>query len=129
MAEVRDLVVFIVDDDDAVRDSLSVLLRTDYADVREFSSGRQFLAEVDPASNGCLLLDINLPEMSGFDLMERMKAAGYRLPTILITGQGGKASRARAAELGAIALLDKPIEYSILIEALDRGRAALSSRV
>jgi two-component system response regulator FixJ len=100
-----DLTIFVIDDDDAVRDSLKMLLLTEYAEVRDFSSGPDFLAEVDPSSRGCLILDVNLPEMNGFELMKRMAAGGYQLPTIMVTGHGDPALRARARNLGAVALL------------------------
>jgi two-component system response regulator FixJ len=123
-----DLTIFVIDDDDAVRDSLKMLLLTEYAEVRDFSSGPGFLAEVDPSSRGCLILDVNLPEINGFELMKRMAAGGYHLPTILVTGHGDPALRARARNLGAIALLDKPVEYAALSLALDRAKAELRPR-
>lgn len=113
--------IFIVDDDEAVRDSLKTLLLTQYADVRDYSSGQSFLAHVDAASRGCLILDIDLPKMSGFELMRRMVAAGYHLPTILMTGYGGARLDARARQLGAVAAFEKPVEYATLVLALDRA--------
>jgi two-component system response regulator FixJ len=120
-----ELTIFVIDDDDAVRDSLKTLLLTEYAQVRDFASGQGFLAEVDPSSRGCLILDLNLPEMNGFELMKRMAAGGYRLPTILVTGHGDPTLRARARTLGAVALLDKPVQYAALSLALDRAKAEL----
>jgi two-component system response regulator FixJ len=121
-----DLTIFVIDDDDAVRDSLKTLLLTEYAEVRDFSSGQSFFTEVDPSSRGCLILDVNLPEMNGFELMKRMAAGGYQLPTILVTGHGDPTLRTRARTLGAVALLDKPVQYAALALALDRAKAELS---
>lgn len=117
--------IFIVEDDEAVRDSLRTLLLTQFQDVRDFASGHSFLADVEATTRGCLILDLNLPKMNGLDLMRRMAMAGYRLPTILITGQGDVMLDDRARKLGAIALLDKPVEYAALVLALDRALSGI----
>ena len=111
--------VFVVDDDDAVRDSLKVLLELQSFRVETFETCQDFLnAEVGDAA--CLVLDIHLPGMSGFELMEAMKSAKRSIPTILITARCDNAIRDRAKALGAVALLEKPIEFSGLMAAICR---------
>ena len=115
--------VFVVDDDDAVRDSLKTLLELQSFDVRTFETCQDFLKSA-PSDGACLVLDIHLPGMSGFDLMEAMKRARWSLPTILVTGRCDNAIRDRAKALGAVALLEKPIDLNELIAAIARcGRA------
>lgn len=115
------MAIIIVDDDDAVRDSLKILLSIDYDDVRDFASCRSFLTGCHPGTGDTLILDIHLPEMNGFELLEQLAARGIQLPVILITGRPDAKIRARAAELGAIALLDKPVDYGALQSALARA--------
>jgi two-component system response regulator FixJ len=115
--------IIIVDDDDAFRDSLKMLLSMDYDDVKDFGSCRSFLSGCHPATGDTLILDIHLPEMGGFELMEQLAARSIQLPVILVTGRSDAKIRARAAELGAIALLDKPVDYGSLQAALTRANA------
>jgi FixJ family two-component response regulator len=110
--------VFVVDDDDAVRDSLKVLLELQSLSVETFETCRDFLAsEFQDAV--CLVLDIHLPGMNGFDLMETMKREKCSLPTILITARCDNAIRDRAKALGAVALFEKPIDFNGLMSAID----------
>jgi FixJ family two-component response regulator len=113
--------IFIVDDDDAVRDSWRVLLELEFSQVRAFDSCQQFLGDWGGSTEGCLILDINMPDMSGFDLMERMRADGLVIPVVLVTGRSDAATRARAAELGAVALLEKPVDYAELMSTIRRA--------
>ena len=114
--------VFVVDDDDAVRDSLKTLLELQSFSVETFETCRDFLvSEFEGAV--CLVLDIHLPGMNGFDLMETMKREKRSLPTILITGRCDNAIRDRAKALGAVALLEKPIDFNGLMSAIDSSAA------
>jgi two-component system response regulator FixJ len=117
------MAIIIIDDDAAVRDSLKTLLSIGHDDVRDFPSCRGFLADYRPESGDTLILDIHLPEMSGLELMEQLAARGIRIPVILITGRPDEKIRGRAAALGAIALLDKPVDYEALQAALGRARS------
>jgi FixJ family two-component response regulator len=117
------MAIIIIDDDDAVRDSLKTLLSLDYDDVKDFASCRNFLAGCHPGTSDALILDIHLPEMSGFELMEELTTRGIRVPVIFITGRSDRKIRARATELGAIALLDKPVDYEALRSALERTKS------
>lgn len=111
--------VFVVDDDDAVRDSLKTLLELQSFAVETFETCQGFL-DAEPNDARCLVLDIHLPGMSGFDLMEAMKRTKRGVPTILITGRCDNAIRDRARALGAIALLEKPIDFNELMAAIGR---------
>lgn len=111
--------VIVVDDDDAVRDSLKTLLELQSFTVETFETCQEFL-NADVGDVTCLVLDIHLPGMSGFDLMEAMKRAKQSVPTILITARCDNAIRDRARAIGVVALLEKPIEFNALMAAIDR---------
>ena len=111
--------VFVVDDDDAVRDSLKTLLELQSFAVSTFETCHDFLNS-DFADAACLVLDIHLPGMSGLDLMEALKRDKRSLPTILITARCDTAIRDRARALGAVALLEKPIDFNGLMTAIGR---------
>jgi two-component system response regulator FixJ len=116
--------IYVVDDDDAVRDSLKMLLESYQLAVRDFGSMSEFLAGLDRVSNSCLVLDLHLPAMGGFDVMTTLARRGIRLPVIVITGRGDAQTKARALEAGAIAFLEKPVDDQRLMSAID---AALHS--
>jgi len=111
--------VFVVDDDDAVRDSLKTLLELQSFTVTTFETCQDFLSS-GSGDAVCLVLDIHLPGMNGFDLMEAMKRMNRGLPTILTTGRCDNAIRDRARALGAVALLEKPIDFTALMTAIHR---------
>ena len=112
------LTVFVVDDDEAVRDSLAALLESVGVEAATFASGREFLAAHDGRRPGCLVLDLDLPDMTGLDLLAALAAGGARLPAILITGRRASALRARADGAAVIALLEKPFPERALLEAI-----------
>ena len=109
--------VVVVDDDEAVRDSLKTLLELQSFKVETFETCQEFL-RAHTSDADCLVLDINLPGMSGLELMETMKRGKRSLPTILITARCDNAIRDRAKALGAVALLEKPIDFSGLLTAI-----------
>jgi len=117
--------VIVVDDDDAVRDSLKTLLELQSFTVATFETCQDFLS-ADVRDATCLVLDIHLPGMSGFDLVETMRRAKQNVPTILITARCDNAIRDRARALGVVELLEKPIEFNALMTAI--GRCAELSR-
>ena len=114
--------IFVVDDDEVVRDSLKVLLETRRFAVRDFESAQAFLAfRRDLPAAGCAVLDIHMPGMSGIELLREIRSAGDQLPVILVTGRREPAAQAQAELLGAVALLDKPISHPALFAALDQA--------
>ena len=127
--------VFIVDDDEAVRASLKLLLKTLRLPALAYASAQEFLAAFDPQRPGCLVLDIRMPAMSGLELQQELNARGALLPIIFITGHGDVPMAVEAMQQGAMDFLQKPFRDQDLIDrinkALERdraGRELLSNR-
>ena len=115
MSEAKRQTIAVVDDDDAVRDSLRFFLETlDHA-VVTFASGSEFLA-YDGSGLACLILDHHMPEMTGLQLAEQLRAGGSRLPILLITGLPSPSIVAHAAELGIERVLEKPPNEDDILE-------------
>jgi len=116
-------IVFLVDDDEAVRDSTQVLLESYDIEVKSYASARAFLRAFVPGTAACLILDLHMPEMSGLELLNMLKERGISLPVIAITGRGDSQLAERAQRDGAAALLHKPIDdgklVSLIREALE----------
>ncbi|RQS75656.1 DNA-binding response regulator [Burkholderia sp. Bp8963] len=108
--------VYIVDDDEAVRVSLRWLLESVGHKVDVFSNGREFLSGADPRTPGCVLLDIRMPYMGGFELQESMRSTGFRLPIIFLTAHGDIPMTVRAMKGGAYDFLEKPYNDQDLID-------------
>ena len=123
-------VVFVVDDDPAVRDSIAMLVRTEGLVVRTFGSARSFLEAWDRCEPGCLVVDLRLPGLSGLDLQQRLAGEDDAPPIIFLTGYGTVPAAVRALKAGAIDFLEKPFDPATLLvrihEALDRDRTRRS---
>ena len=115
--------IFIVDDDDAVRDSLRALLESLDFEVHDFGSAMEFLDRKNGTRADCLLLDLHMPQIDGIRLLEQMRANGSQLPTIVITGRSDPILKKRAMENGAFALFDKPVAEDALLRAIDHAIA------
>ena len=111
--------VYVVDDDEAVRDSTRMVLQSYGIAVRTFASSRAFLQEADNIPFGCILVDQHMPEMTGLELLESLRARGNTLPIIMITARAGTALKERALRAGAAALLDKPVADDDLMRAIE----------
>ncbi len=109
--------VYIVDDDAGVRDSARALLESYDMTVEDYGSADAFLAGFDAGRCGCLLLDVNMPEMGGLELLELLRARKIGIPVIIVTAQQDAAVKERARRAGAFAFLEKPVGVSI-IEAI-----------
>jgi FixJ family two-component response regulator len=120
--------VFIVDDDPSVREALTSLIRSAGLQVEAFASAPEFLRQPRPELPACLVLDIRLPEMGGFDLQRRLAQSGDTLPIIFITGHGDIPMSVRAMKAGAIDFLAKPFNDEELLasirHALERQKGA-----
>jgi two-component system response regulator FixJ len=117
--------VYIVDDDEAVRDSLAALLQSKAFEVRSFASALEFLASAPSLPVGCLIVDIRMPEMDGLALQQRLAERALEFPMIVITGHGEVPLAVRAMKAGAIDFIEKPFASDIILESL----AAASSRL
>ncbi|WP_264214550.1 response regulator transcription factor [Leisingera thetidis] len=117
--------VYLVDDDDAVREALSLLLRTVGIEVRSFAAPESFLSALAALPPGCLILDIRMPVISGLKLQEQLRAQGVNWPTVVISGHGDIEACRRAFRSGAIDFLSKPVDEHDLIDAIQRGQAEL----
>ena len=113
--------IFILDDDAGVRDSLRLLLECEGLETREFASCPEFL-DADGAESDCLILDVHLPGMSGIELLETMRRRGDMLPVIVISGRIDAMTRNRARAAGALAVVEKPYQVE---EVLDLVRRAM----
>jgi FixJ family two-component response regulator len=127
-----DAVVFVVDDDAAVRRSLENLFRSVGLRVEAFSSAQDFLRSKLPDVPGCLVLDVRLPGLSGLDLQKRMAEADLEIPIVFITGHGDIPMTVQAMKAGAVEFLTKPFRDQDLLDAiqqaLDRARKAREQR-
>jgi FixJ family two-component response regulator len=115
--------VFLVDDDPAVRDALTFLLNTAGFRVEAFGSGEEFLESIRPGRSGCIILDMTMPGMSGFDVQTGLAARHVQLPVIFLTAHGSIPLSVQALKAGAADFLEKPADGAALIE---RVRNALA---
>lgn len=113
--------VLVVDDDISMCRSLRRLISAAGFQVQTFSKPSELLASEIPGSNACMVVDLDLPEMSGIQMCQVLKSSGRSLPTILITGRTDAHTRLRAAQSDPIALLFKPFEEESLLEAIGRA--------
>lgn len=111
-------VVHVIDDDEAMRDSLAFLLDTAGLKARTYDSARQFLAAVDTAPAGVIVTDIRMPEMSGLELVRRLKSTGCTYPVIMITGHGDVPLAVEAMKAGVVDFLEKPFDEDSLLAAI-----------
>jgi two-component system, LuxR family, response regulator FixJ len=117
--------VHIIDDDQALRESLAFLLRTAQLEVRSFDSGKAFLDALPDASLGCVITDIRMPEMSGIDLLGHLKELKVGVPVIVITGHGDVPLAVEAMKIGAADFFEKPFNDDQLVASV---RAALQQQ-
>jgi FixJ family two-component response regulator len=115
--------VFIVDDDQVMRDSLRWLLESLKLNVETYASAKDFLSTYDPVHPGCLLLDVRMPDISGLQLQEILAARKIRIPVILITGHGDISMAVRAMKAGAFDFIEKPFNDQALLERIQLGLA------
>jgi two-component system response regulator FixJ len=116
-----DKTVFVVDDDAAVRQGLRFMLRVAEYDVEAFPSARSFLENYDPRRGGCLLLDVQMPQMTGLDLQQQLNIRGWRIPVIFITGHGTVPLAIAAMKAGAFDFIEKPLREDSLLESIERA--------
>jgi two-component system response regulator FixJ len=124
----RKPLIYIVDDDDGMRRALTVLITTIGYQPLAFAKPTEFLAKYDPNQPGCLVLDVRMPLVSGFELQSATSGTSHDLPIVFITGHGGEDVRAQAVSAGAVDLLFKPIDEDRLMGAIDTALARSADR-
>jgi two-component system response regulator FixJ len=113
--------VLVADDDEAVRDSLKILLEAAGYRVRTFASGSEFLASARPMGEACLVIDVRMPGLGGLEVQERLQAEGAVLPVVVITGHGDVPLAVRAMKAGAVDFVEKPFTETVILEAVERA--------
>lgn len=115
--------VFIVDDDASVRDAVRCMLESTGFRVETYVSGRDFLERYDRAHRGCLLLDLQMPEMDGMELQRRLSEEGVRLPIIMLTAHGSIPLAVNTVRMGAFDFIEKPFDDELLISRIQEAIA------
>jgi FixJ family two-component response regulator len=122
-------IVFVVDDDVSVRESLELLIRCEGWQPETFASAQEFLARPQVLAPSCMILDVSLPGLNGLDLQKRIAVDRIEMPIIFITGHGDVPMTVQAMKAGAVEFLTKPFSNEVLLnairDALERSRAAL----
>ncbi|HMF12143.1 MAG TPA: response regulator [Gemmataceae bacterium] len=113
--------VFVIDNDAAVRKSLSLLVQSVQLAVEAFESAHQFLDTYDGSRHGCLLLDLRMPGLSGLELQQRLAARGSRIPIIFLSAHGDVASAVSAMRAGAVDFLEKPFREQLLLDRIHQA--------
>lgn len=116
-------VIHVVDDDDAVRDSLRFLLETEGFSVRTYETALQLLDAADHLEPGCIVTDVRMPSMSGLELVRRLGAMGVDLPVVVMTGHGDVPLAVEAMKAGVVDFIEKPFDHEVMLAAI---RAALA---
>jgi RNA polymerase sigma factor (sigma-70 family) len=111
--------VYVVDDDAAVRDSLSLLISLNGLRAAVFASGEAFMSTLDTRLRGCLLTDLSMPGLNGLELQSTLKERGITLPVVVLTAHGDVATTRTALKNGAVDFLEKPVDEARLIEVLN----------
>ena len=132
MSNDADAMVFVIDDDESIRESLKSLIRSVGLSVRTFASADEFLQRERPDVPACLILDVRMPGLSGLDLQRDLSETNIHLPIIFITGHGDIPMSVRAMKAGAVEFLTKPFRDQDLLDAiqqaLERDRRARSEQ-
>jgi two-component system response regulator FixJ len=111
-------VVHVIDDDEAVRDSLTFLLRSARMTVRSYDSATAFLDALPGIAPGCVVTDVRMPDVSGIDLLRRLRERGITMPVIVMTGHGDVPLAVEAMKIGAADFFEKPFEDDALLAAI-----------
>lgn len=111
--------IHIVDDEDAIRRSASFMLKTSGYAVQTWATGVAFLKEIRHVPDGCVLLDVRMPEMDGLEVQEALRERGVTMPVIILTGHADVSIAVRAMKAGAVDFLEKPFEKAVLIAAIE----------
>ncbi len=124
---IADRLIHIVDDEESVRRSIGFMLKTSGYQVQQWPSGVAFLKEVRNVEEGCILLDIRMPEMDGLEVQQELNQRGVTLPVIVLTGHGDVTIAVKAMRGGAVDFLEKPFEAETLLASIDSAFARLNN--
>jgi two-component system, LuxR family, response regulator FixJ len=113
--------IFVVDDDNAVRESLGFVLETNGYRVASYAGGKAFLEALPPHASGCVLVDVLMPEMGGLEVQQELQRRQVQLPVIVITGHGDVPLAVRAMKAGAVDFVEKPYAEDVLLAAVERA--------
>ena len=126
-------IIFVVDDDVSVRESLELLIQNEGWQAETFASAQEFLDRPQAVLPSCLVLDVSLPDLNGLDLQQQVASERNQIPIIFITGHGDIPMTVRAMKAGAVEFLTKPFSDEVLLhairQALERSRIALGQKV
>lgn len=111
-------IIYVIDDDDAVRESLEFLLKTAGIAVRGFDSAKAFLEVLPQLRSGCIVTDVRMPDVTGIDLLRKVKEMKIDLPVIVITGHGDISLAVEAMKIGAVDFLEKPFDDDQLLASV-----------
>jgi len=117
------LVACVVDDNDGMRNSMSFVLKKADIACESFSSGKQFLEEWDGINPGCLVVDFQMPDMSGLQLIQETRNRRGTIPFVLVTGHGTVAMAVAAMEMGAVTVIEKPFHHELFVDAVRKSMA------
>jgi FixJ family two-component response regulator len=114
----RKKMIYVIDDDPSILKAFQRLLRSDNLPVKGFSSAEEFLKEISVREGDCLILDLQMPGMKGFTLMEELKLRSIKIPVIVVTAFDHPQSRERSKQLGAEAFFRKPVDAQALLDSV-----------
>jgi FixJ family two-component response regulator len=118
--------VAVVDDEEPIRKALSRLLRLAGFKVETFASGAEFLGSLRNHAPDCLILDLHMPELDGFEVESQLRQGGFRIPVIAITGRDAQKDRERVLQCGVAAFLQKPLDGEALRAAITAATTPMS---
>lgn len=121
MTAINDATVYVVDDDEAIRHSLELLIGAVGLNVRVFSDAASFLDAFDPALRGCIVADLSMPGMNGLEMQERLNDLNCRMPIVFLSGHGDVPAAVRALQRGAVDFLEKPFDPRLLLETIEQA--------
>ncbi len=110
--------IYVIDDDESVRKAFNRLFRSVNLEVETFASAEEFLESQKADKNSCIIIDIRMPGLTGFDLQRKLKAQGIQIPVIVISASDDAQVQEQARELGAVAFFRKPIDDQALLDAI-----------
>lgn len=113
--------VFVVDDDQGVREAISLLMESIGLAVESYPSAQSYLDQFDPGRPGCVVLDVRMRGMSGLDLQQRLAAEPLHPPIVIVTGHGDVPMAVRAVQAGAVDFIEKPFNDQVLLDAVHRA--------